>query len=450
MNRLMKRGLVLTYALILQITIVSAQDVSAKLDTLVSAYTNQYKFNGVVFVAKGGNILLKKGYGYKDFAKKKLNDANGIFQLGSVTKQFTSTVILKLQEQGKLSVQDKLSKYIPDFPSGNQVTIDNMLSHTSGIYNYTNDNRFLNNESLKHVEWSRLIALIESKPLGFKPGSKFEYSNSNYVILGHIIEKVTGKKYEDVVREFIFTPLQMTHSGFDFKDLTDTNKVVGYLVLDKSLQVVAPVVDSSASFAAGAMYSTVDDMYKWDRSLYNSPIINKASLQAAFKPHLSKYGYGWVIDTLNGKQTIGHNGGIFGFTSDFLRIPQDDICIILLCNKGSDLGGITKGLVSVLYGLPYELPQERKSVELPADVLQQYVGEYWISNDVHVNITLENGQLKGQVTGQPKVDLYAQRKDLFFLKVVDAQLEFSRDSTGKVQKVTLYQGGAMVEAPKVK
>ena len=446
----MKKGLGLICVLILQITLVFAQDVSAKLDTLVSAYTNQYKFNGVAFVAKGGNILLRKGYGYKDFAKKKWNDPNGIFQLGSVTKQFTSTVILKLQEQGKLSVQDKLSKYIPDFPSGNQVTIDNMLSHTSGIYNYTNDNRFLNNESLKHVEWSRLITLIESKPLGFKPGSKFEYSNSNYVILGHIIEQVTGKKYEDIVREFIFTPLQMIHSGFDFKDLTDTNKVVGYLVLDKSLQVVAPVVDSSASFGAGAMYSTVDDMYKWDRSLYNSPIISKASLQAAFKPHLSKYGYGWVIDTLNGKQTIGHNGGIFGFTSDFLRIPQDDICIILLCNKGSDLGGITKGLVNILYGLPYELPQEKKSIDLPAEVLQQYVGEYWISNDVHLNITLENGQLKGQITGQPKVDLFAQRKDLFFLKVVDAQLEFERDSTGKVSKVTLYQGGAMISAPKVK
>jgi CubicO group peptidase (beta-lactamase class C family) len=420
------------------------------LDTLVSAYTNQYRFNGVVFVAKGDKVLLEKGYGYKDYASKKLNDANGVYQLGSVTKQFTSTVILKLQEQGKLSVLDKLSKYVPDFPSGNSITIDQMLSHTSGIFNYTNDNRFLNNESLQHVEWSRLISLIESKPLSFVPGTKFEYSNSNYVILGHIIEQVTGKKYEEVVREIIFTPLQMTHSGFDFKYLKDTNKVVGYLSLNKTLQLVAPLVDSSASFAAGAMYSTVEDMYKWDRSLYTTKILSDASWQAAFKPHLNKYAYGWVIDTLNGKKTIGHNGGIFGFSSDFLRIPSDDICIIVLCNEGANLDPITKGLAKILYGLPYEIPQEKKSIELPEDVLKEYVGEYWVSNDVHIEVTLENGHLKGQMTNQVKVDLFAQRKDLFFLKVVDAQLEFMRDASGKVNKVVLYQGGGMIEAPKVK
>jgi CubicO group peptidase (beta-lactamase class C family) len=426
------------------------QSVSSKLDTLVTAYTNQYKFTGVVFVAKGGQVLLEKGYGYKDFAKKKLNDSKGIFQLGSITKQFTSTVILKLQEQGKLSVEDKLSKYIPDFPEGNRITIDQMLSHTSGIYNYTDDNRFLNNESLQHVEWSRLISLIESKPLEFAPGSKFSYSNSNYVILGHIIEQVTGKKYEQVVREFILTPLQMTHSGFDFKDLKDTNKVVGYLALDKNLQVVASLVDSSASFAAGALFSTVEDMYKWDRALYTDKVLSAASWQMAFKPHLNKYGYGWFIDTLNGKKVIGHNGGIFGFTADFLRIPEDNTCIIILCNTNGNLDPITKSLVNILYGLPYELPQEKKSVDLPEDVLKEYVGEYWVSNDLHLNITLENGQLKGLLTGQPKVDLFAQRKDLFFLKVVDAQLEFMRDSSGKVEKVVLYQGGAIIQAPKVK
>jgi hypothetical protein len=165
---------------------------------------------------------------------------------------------------------------------------------------------------------------------------------------------------------------------------------------------------------------------------------------------LNKFGYGWFIDTLNGKKVIGHNGGIFGFTADFLRIPEDNTCIIILCNKNGNLDPITKSLVNILYGLPYELPQEKKSVDLPEDVLKEYVGEYWVSNDLHLNITLENGQLKGLLTGQPKVDLFAQRKDLFFLKVVDAQLEFMRDSSGKVEKVVLYQGGAIIQAPKVK
>ena len=152
----MKRNILILF-LIFSLTQVFSQDVIPKLDTLVSAYTKLYKFNGVVFVARNGKVLLQKGYGYKDFANKKWNDPKGVFQLGSITKQFTSTVILQLQEQGKLGVQDKLSKYLPDFPNGNKITIENLLTHTSGIYNYTNDNKFLNNESLKHVDMSRII-----------------------------------------------------------------------------------------------------------------------------------------------------------------------------------------------------------------------------------------------------------------------------------------------------
>ena len=444
------RRIMLGVSLLLFTGLAFPQDVAKKLDTLLNAYTSQYKFNGVVLVARGEKVLLEKGYGYKDYAKRKLNDPKGVFQVGSITKQFTATVILHLQEEGKLSVQDKLNKYLPDFPSGSKITIENLLTHTSGIYNYTDDNKFINNESLQHVELSKMISMMKSKPLLFTPGSKFSYSNSNYILLGYIIQKITGKPYEHVVRELIFTPLQMTHSGFDFKNLKDTNRVVGYLAIDKSLQLVAPIVDSSASFSAGAIYSTAEDLYKWDRSLYTEKVVSKSSLQSAFTPKLNKYGYGWFIDSINGKQTIAHNGGIFGFTADFLRIPADDICIIVLCNKSGNLSPITRGLASILYGLPYEIPAEKQSVVLPEDVLNQYVGEYWVSNDLKMNVTLESGQLKGQLTGQPKVDLFAQRKDLFFIKVVDAQLEFMRDSTGKVQKVVLYQGGAMIEAPKMR
>jgi CubicO group peptidase (beta-lactamase class C family) len=359
-------------------------------------------------------------------------------------------VILHLQEQGKLSVQDKLSKYLPDFPNGNKITVENLLTHTSGIYNYTNDNKFLNNESLRHVDISRMIELMKSRPLEFQPGTKFQYSNSNYILLGYIIEKVSGKPYEQMVRQTIFSPLQMTHSGFDFKNLKDTNRAVGYLALDKAVQLLAPIVDSSASYAAGALYSTIDDMYKWDRSLYTNKIISKASLEKAYTPKLNKYGYGWIIDSVKGKRVVQHNGGIFGFTADFVRVPEDDLCIIILSNKSENLTPITKAVTNILYDLPYEIPEEKKSIQLSEEELKQYVGEYWVSNDYKVNITLEGGQLKGQVTGQPRVDLFAQRKDLFFLKIVDAQLEFMRDSSGKVTKVVMYQGGAMIEAPKMR
>ena len=450
MNELLKRFCTILFLFLVNVVAANSQDLSKKMDTLLNAYASQFKFSGVAFVVKEGKVLIEKGYGYKNFAKKIPNHPNGIFQIGSITKQFTSIVILRLQEQGKLNVQDKLSKYISDFPGSDRITVEHLLTHTSGIYNYTNDNRFMNNESLKHVELDRMIAMMKEKPLEFTPGSKFSYSNSNYILLGYIIQKVSGKPYEQMVRELIFTPLQMNQSGFDFKNLKDTNKVVGYLVIENTLQLLAPIVDSSASFAAGAIYSSAGDLYKWHKALYTDKVISKASIEKAFTPKLNKYGYGWTIDSIKGKRIIRHNGGIFGFTSDMVRIPADDVCIILLCNEAADLSSISRGLANVMYGLPYEVPQEKKSVQLPVDVLNSYVGEYWVSEDYKVNITLENGQLKAQVTGQPKVDLYAQKTDLFFVKIVDAQVEFKKDSTGKMQKLVFYQGGAMVEAVKVK
>ena len=449
MKKQLRHFLQIVILLLLNAT-VTAQDLPGKMDTMLNAYARQFKFSGVAFVAKGGQVLLQKGYGYKNFAKKIPNDPMGIFQIGSVTKQFTATVILKLQEQGKLSVQDKLSKYITDFAGSDRITIEHLLRHTSGIYNYTNDNRFMNNESLKHVELERMISMMKEKPLEFQPGSKFSYSNSNYILLGYIIQKVSGKPYEQMVREVIFTPLAMSQSGFDFKNLKDTNRVTGYLAIENNLQLVAPIVDSSASFAAGAMYSSASDLYKWHNALYTDKVVSKASLEKAFTPKLGKYGYGWIIDSVAGKRIITHGGGIFGFTANILRIPADDVCIILLCNEGADLSAISKGLVNIIYGLPYDVPQEKKSVQLPDDVLKTYVGEYWVSEDYKVFITLENGQLKAQVTGQPKVDLFAEKTDLFFVKIVDAKVEFKKDSTGKVQKLVFYQGGAIIEAVRVK
>jgi CubicO group peptidase (beta-lactamase class C family) len=450
MNKLLKRSCAILILFLYQLDKLYSQDLANKMDTLVSAYANQFKFSGVAFVTKGGEVLLQKGYGYKNFARKIPNDPQGIFKIGSITKQFTATVILHLQEQGKLNVQDKLSKYVSDFPDADRITIEHLLTHTSGIYNYTNDNRFMNNESLKHVELDRMISMMKEKPLDFQPGSKFSYSNSNYILLGHIIQKVSGKQYEQMVREIIFTPLQMSQSGFDFKNLKDTNKVTGYLAIENNLQLVAPIVDSSASFAAGAVYSSAGDLYKWHKALYTDKVISKTSLERAFTPKLNKYGYGWMADSIKGKRIIRHNGGIFGFTADMLRIPADDVCIIVLCNEAADLSPISRGLTNIIYGLPYEVPQEKKSVQLPEEVLKAYVGEYWVSEDYKVFVTLENGQLKAQVTGQPKVDLYAQKTDLFFVKIVDAQVEFKKDASGKVQKLVFYQGGAMIEAVKVK
>jgi CubicO group peptidase (beta-lactamase class C family) len=430
---------------------LAAQEAAQKLDELVTAYTQMEQFNGSVLVAQKGVILLQKGYGYKNAAKKEMNDATTVFQIGSITKQFTSAIILRLQEKKKLSIQDKLSKYFPDLPFADSVTIENLLSHTSGIFNYTNNGEFMKTEAVKPATREKILALFKDKPLEFTPGSKFNYSNSGYMLLGYIIEKVTGKPYEKVVHEMVFTPLHMNHSGFDFTNLYSPDKAVGYFALTKSANTPAPVVDSSASFAAGAIYTSVEDLYKWDRALFTEKIISKASLKDAYTPRKGTYGLGWNIDTAYGKPVYAHGGGIFGFSSNILRDPEEDICIILFDNKGDGgLEKITGGLNAILHNKPYTIPKEKIAIAVDSSLLKQYTGEYELAPNFILTISLEQGRLMVQATGQGKAEMFAERENFFFLKVADIQLTFTKDADGKTDKLILHQNGRDMPAKKIK
>ena len=306
-----------------------------KLDEYLVSANNFYKFNGSALIAEKGKIIFQKSYGFKNVATHSLNDSNSIFQIGSVTKQFTATVILKLQEEGKLSVQDKLSKYFPEFKYADEITLENLLTHTSGIYNYTND--IDDNDSAivcNPVNKQLLLDIVFKKPLDFKPGTQFAYDNSGYYLLGLIIEKVTGKSYEQNIRDIIFTPLQMTHSLFDFRDSKDTNIAIGYKKLNEKEQSIAQRWDSTVTYAAGGIFSTTGDMYKWAKAVAGKEILSAASWKAAFTPYLEHYGYGWFIDTLYGERSVSHGGGLPGFMSDFTYYPDKDVTIILLNNEG--------------------------------------------------------------------------------------------------------------------
>lgn len=424
-----------------------SQSLPQKLDTLLSAYTRQDAFNGTALVATKGNILLEKGYGYKDIKAKTNNDSNTIFQIGSITKQFTSAIILQLQQQQKLSVQDKLSKYIPDYPHGDSITLENLLTHTSGIYNYTNNGAFMQLLSTKPIRRDSLLSLFKNQSLDFRPGEKFSYSNSGYILLGYIIEKVTGKPYFQVVRENIFQPLQMTHSGFNFTGLVSPDKATGYT--SPTSTDPQPIVDSSVSFAAGAIYTTAGDLYKWDRALYTDRIISQASLQKAFTPYKSKYGYGWAIDSAYGKQIVVHGGGITGFVSFILRVPGDETCIILLDNRPSPaLAKIAMDIDAMLNGQDIVL-KTRKEINVDSAILHTYTGQYQLAPGFIITITLTNGRLISQATGQGKAELYAEKENFFFLKIVDAQIEFIKGSDGKIEKLMLYQNGRQIPGKKL-
>lgn len=445
------KGLFLSTSLFFIYIIANAQNAQSKIDELMTAYAKQYKFNGAVLVSKGDQILLNKGYGIKDAANKINNDSSTIFQLGSITKQFTAVMILKLQEEKKLNINDKLSKYFPAYPKGDSITIKHLLTHTSGIYSYTNDAAFMNNEITKPLNRRQAMALFENKPLEFSPGTKWDYSNSAYLLLGFIIEDVTGMTYYQAARKMIFQPLRMTHTGFDFTNLSAKEKAIGFMRVNEQVQIKAPIVDSTVSFSAGAMYSTTSDLYKWYLGLKNNRIISAASKQMASTPVLNKYGFGLAIDSIDGKLRIGHGGGIHGFTTNISMVQTDGICIVLLNNaSNSFLNTITESIYAVLYNQPYELPKERVAISLSEDVLKQYEGEYELAPGFKLDISVKSGKLMVHPTGQQEHELFAERTDFFFLKVVDAQIEFKRNAANAVESLVLFQGGREMPGKKVK
>ncbi|GAB3987366.1 hypothetical protein GCM10028807_07300 [Spirosoma daeguense] len=259
---------------------VSAQSTAEKLDEYLQAVARQNRLNGTVLIAEKGKILIQKGYGWRNESAKIANDTSSIYQLGSITKTFTGAAILQLQAEGKLSVNDKLSNYFPDYPNADQITINDLFAHTSGIYDFKN---FLYQKDgpdkldvTRPIAKERMVSLFSNKPTTGKPGAKMQYTNSGYYLLGLIIEKLTGKPFETVIRERFLTPLRMTQTGFDFINLKRTEKTVGYTYYKDSVLVAESPIDSTVGYAAGGMYSTVCDLYRWAQAIQASRFLSTA------------------------------------------------------------------------------------------------------------------------------------------------------------------------------
>ena len=374
---------------------------SEKLDNFVSAYADAHGFNGSVLVARGRTILLDKGYGWRDAARKLPNDGQTRFQIASTTKTFTSTMVLRLAAAGKLSLTDKLSRWYPELPFADSVTIEQMLTHTSGIWNFTRGK-----DIPKRADEQKMIAILRAHPLDFPPGSNWSYSNSNYVLLGYILGKIMGQHYFEAVRHTIFEPLQMTGSGFDFANCASADRAVGYETLNDSVAVPAGITDSSVPFAAGSIYSTVEDLYRWHRGLEDGKILPMEWQERAYeKYHGNGYGFGWTVDSLAGRRVVSHSGSIEGFGSDFERVPGDDICVVALSNKdGStfDVSNICHTLLAILYHQPYSLPKKSTVVQLSAEQLQTYTGLYEFPQiGLNFRLWVEDGALRLQCANRP-------------------------------------------------
>jgi CubicO group peptidase (beta-lactamase class C family) len=428
-----------------------AQTSTRLLDSMANLYAQLKDFNGTVLVAQKENVLLEKGYGYKDVTRKTKVDANSLFQYGSVTKQFTAALVMYLEEKGKLNIDDKLSKYFPELPFADSVTIYNLLTHTSGIYNYTNNGGFMNTEAVKPADKEKIFALFRNKALEFTPGTKYNYSNSGYSLLGYIIEKASGQPYEKLMHEVILQTMGMKTAGFDFAHNQSADKTTGYNFIKDDQFDAAGIVDSSVAYAAGSLYGSVRDLYAWHQGLQKNKLLSAASWKKIYTPFRSKYALGWQIDTVYGKPVAQHGGGIFGYRSMFIRFPIDDVVVIVLSNNSSQR---TDELATKLAALVFEQwvdwPVKKLFVQLPDETLKTYVGDYELAPNFVLYITLENGKLKGQATGQGPTELQAESENKFYVEAADAEVVFVKDASGKVNSLKLTQRGQTHEAKKIK
>ena len=433
----MKKIIIVAVALFGSIFQVKAQQYATKIDSLINKAVSLKRFNGTVLVSKNGKIIFEKAYGYQNIQNKIEITPGTIFQIGSMTKQFTATVVLKLAEQQKLSLDDKISKYFPNIKRGDEITIKNLLTHTSGLSEIFRDPLFIKENKQIPISKEKLLSFFIDKPLYFNPGTQYAYCNSGYILLGLIIEKVSGKPYEQMVRDFILKPLKMTHSGFDFTGLISKKKALGYIKFSTSESGSSKPWDSTSTYSAGSLYSNVNDLYLWHKGLLNNKVISKESLAKAYTPFLEGYGLGCWIDTIYQKRVISHGGNIEGFTSYFGRIEEDDVCVILLNNiYNREIESIGTSILAILYNKPYHFFDE---IKLSAEVLEKYVANYEINADYHIKITRIDDRLYAQINNEPKFEIVADKENSFFVREEDIRIKF-RLNPDKTYKLVFYKG----------
>lgn len=297
-------------------------------ETLIE-FADKQDFSGSVLVAKDNQILLNKAYGMANKANQTKNTTNTVFRLASVTKQFTSMAIMMLKAQALIDLDATLDNYIDDFPNADKITVKQLLTHTSGIVNYTSLTNFKELKTKQHSP-EQLIQLFKDLPLKFSPGAEYDYSNSNYVLLGFLINRISGMSYADFINQHIFTPLTMTNSHYGQDKIGINNIAQGY-----SGNAQSDDISMSVPYAAGALSSTTEDMYLWHQAITNNTLLDQPNTELMFTPVLQGYALGWYETTINNQVALAHSGGIDGFSTMTIRSKSGDIVVTVLSNQES-------------------------------------------------------------------------------------------------------------------
>jgi CubicO group peptidase (beta-lactamase class C family) len=528
---------------------LNLKQLTAGYDKMLSEQFKPGETGCAALVAKNGQIIYNKAFGMANLELNVPMQPDMIFRIGSITKQFTAVAILQLMEQGKLSLQDDITKFIPDYPTqAYTITIENLLTHTSGIKSYTSISDYFKNVR-KDMKPEEIIDMFKNQPMEFAPGTKWNYNNSGFFLLGYIIEKITGKTYAEYIQENFFTPLGMTSSCYGSDTRIIKNRASGYQQGNDGPEN-SDYCSMTQPYSAGAIMSTVGDLYKWHQAVHSYKLVKKETIDKAFTEYKlangegTGYGYGWFLSQLQGSPTIEHGGGIYGYLTSSIYLPEEDVFVALFSNstgkapeftalnmaamaigkplntneitldeatldqyvgiyandRGREVTITREGLqlsanlsgagsrklipsekdkflvkdafmyatfrrddngkvVSFVsddrgkldtWNLTEKKIEEKKTVTVDEVTLEKYVGQYELQPGFVITFTREGNRLYTQATGQPKFEVFAESETKFFLKVVDAQVEFVPDADGKVNKMILHQGGQTMEAKRIK
>ncbi len=412
-----------------------------------------------VLVARDGKIVYEAGFGFADLARKTRAGPETKFRIGSVTKQFTAAAVLRLVGQGKLSLTDPLEKFFPGFARGREITVHHLLTHTSGIHSYTGKPEFLE-RVIQPIAPAELIAWFRDDPADFAPGAGFLYNNSAYFLLGEIVAQVSGKSYAAFLREAFFEPLGMNDTGVFVNAAPPSGIALGYSV---AAGKASPALDWDMSWAggAGALYSTVGDLFRWSEALFGGNVVSAEALIQMTTPVKlppgvdgMKYGYGLVLAAVDRLPTIGHNGGLNGWSSELLRLPEQKCTVIVLANAlppvvGRAPAAVTRAIVGKFLATEIAaVPPLQENPAVDRKTYADFVGRYDYKDAV-MTVTQEGGRLFSQLTGQTRFEIFPSAPDEFFWKITDAQVVFLRNEKKEVVAAKHSQGGNTLRAPRL-
>ena len=459
-HRLLKFCFALAPMLSLLLVPARAEEIAQTINKYLSIRTEMGRFSGAVLIAQNGSIILRKGYGFADVDRRKAYTPETQHEVASLSKMFTALAALKLRDQGKLRLEDSICKYLSNCPDAWQpITVQHLMRHTSGIPDYEEKLGLGSDKYLAFMTQpnasAKILADAQKLPLDFKPGEKFNYSNTGYIVLSYLIQKAAGMPFADFVVNNILKPAGMNHSGvlgvgarpkqlgvgYTFGDLGWEKTIAGYPLTAGHLKKV-PQLPLTSPEGDAWLYSTVDDLYRWSQIMDGSRLVPVAEANEVFTAGLDNYGYGWFVGTGFDRKRMRHNGALPGYLSDFIKFPDDKITIIIFSNLDrAPLSHIARDVTSILLGKPYDMPVRGKVVKLDEQQVAPLLGDYQMADGKTLTIRKGPEHLIAEIKGRYTAGLIPLSPTEFYFPLADGRAVFTLGEGGTVTKVNLRYSG---------